>query len=382
MFFLMMACAVHDLRAVAPDAKAQLPDDDGPHPSAQTEWWHVHAELTDVATGEPLRLFTGFVVERTDLDRVAFVPVPAGVNPFHAAYVRMARGSRAWVEDRENFPDVFTAGFRGDGLDVHHGDWRLRREGEALVLAVGAGSARTELTLTTTRPATRPGADGRVEMPKGAAHLWVQEERMKVTGRWSEGGRTRWVEGTGFAKHQWGRIYTPALDGFQWISADLPDGRSLSVAWLRDDQEVGVAGSMAWLSGPDGTRADLDPSTLTVTPTRTWRSPRSGARWPVAWTVRGDGLDLTINAEKDAQELWVFPASIWAGPTRVTGTVDGAPVDVTGFAEQAGAQMPALRGLFYSAPPPGEATPPPPQPEPAPEGGVVPWALTTGPETE
>lgn len=381
---LLLACAVHDLRAVPPGATPVLPDDHGPHDDAQTEWWHVHAELVDVATGEPLRLFAAFVAERTDLDRALFLPVPLAVNPFHTAYVRLANAERAWVADRESFPDFFSAGFSGEGLDLHHGDWRIRHEGGAVVLRVGAGPASTELTLTPTRAPALPGEGGRVKLRPGGAHLWVQEERMAVRGRWVEGGRVRWVEGTAFYKHQWGRLYDPDVDGFEWISADLPDGRSLSVAWLMEDGMRGARGSSAWLSAPDGTRQDLDPAALRVVPTRTWRSARSGATWPVAWTVRGEGLDLAVEAETPAQELWVFPAAIWAGPARVTGTVDGAAVDLVGFAEQVGADAPALRALYRSDPPPGseEEEPPPPPPEPAPEGPSVPWTLQLGAEVE
>lgn len=379
---LLLACATHALRALPPDATVRMPEDDGPHDQAQTEWWHVHAELRDLASGEPLRLFAGFVVQRTDLDRVALLPVPVGVNPFHAAYVRMASPGYERVADRESFPDVFSAGFRGAGLDLHHGDWRLRRDGGALLIRVGAEGARTELRLRPTRAPTRPGQEGRVELSPGARQLWVQEERMEVDGVWTEGGRTRLVTGTAFAKHQWGRIYDPGLDGFLWLSADLPDGRSLSVAWLQDGAQSGVPGSLAWTSAPDGQVEAIDPRALRVRATGHWRSPRSGARWPVAWTVQGAGLDLRVEAERPDQELWVFPTSLWAGPTRVIGSVDGAPVDLVGFAEQAGADRPALRALFRSDPPPGyvaEAAPPAPV---VTDTALVPWSLSLGSEVE
>ena len=77
---LLLACAVHDLRAIDLGVAVTLPDDHAPHDDAQTEWWHVHAELQDVQTGEPLHVFAGFVAERTDLDSVAFVPVPVSAN--------------------------------------------------------------------------------------------------------------------------------------------------------------------------------------------------------------------------------------------------------------------------------------------------------------
>lgn len=382
MIFSLFACATHDLRAVAPDAAVDPAADVGPHDDAQTEWWHVHARLRDVATGEPLDVFAGFVVERTDLDRVVVVPVPLGANPFHAAFVRLATPERAWTADRQSFPDFFAAGFRGDeGLDVFHGDWRLREEGGALVLAAGAGPARTELRMTRTRAPTLPGERGRVRI-RGGTHLWAQEEAMAVRGRWVERGRVRQVEGTAFFKHQWGRLYDPGLDGFEWFSADLPDGRALSIGWLADDGMRGVPGSLAWTATPDGVVTPIDPGALTITPTRTWKSARSGATWPVAWTVRGAGLDVTVAAERDDQEIWAFPAAIWAGPARMQGTIDGAEVDLDAFTEQVGADMPLFRGLFVSDAPPGEEEAPPPPVVVEEPGPAVPWSLQLGAEIE
>lgn len=379
---LFSACALHELRAVPAGATADPPVDDGPHEDAQTEWWHVHADLRDIETGEPLHVFAKFLVQRTDLDRVSVVPIPAAVNPLHTAYVRIAAGDRAWTAERESFPDFFTAGFRGDGLDLYHGDWRIRRDAEELELRVTGGPNAVRLSLTPTRAPTLPGEGGRVELQPDAAHLWVQEDRMAVSGRWVDGGRVRSVEGTGFLKHQWGRLYNPTVDGLLSINADLPDGRSLAIAWLTDDAETGGAGSLAFLSSPDGRIEELRPGEIRVTPTRTWRSPRSHAQWPIAWGVEGDGLDLVVEAERADQELWVFPTPLWAGPARISGVVDGQEVDLLGFAEQAGVKKQPLRALYVSSPPPGDDPPAPPRVAGDDEQHGVQWVFTTGAEIE
>lgn len=373
MALLFLACAVHDLRAVPPDATVDADADGGPHDDAQSERWGVHARLHDVATDEPLDLFAGFAVQRTDLDRVGIVPVPLGVNPFHAASVRVATPARAWTARRHNFPVLFSAGIRDGG--VFQGDWRLIEDGGTVVLAAGAGPVHAELRMTRTRAPTLPGESGRVRI-RGASRLWVQEEAMAVRGRWVERGRVRRVEGTAFLKHEWGRLRAPGLDGFEWFSADLPDGTSLSVGWLADDGRRGVPGSLAWTATPDGVVSPIDPAALRITPTRDWTSPRSGARWPVAWTVQGAGLDLVVEAERDDQEIPAFPGAIWAGPTRITGTLDGGPVAFAGLAEQRG----PTRALYVSDPPPGEVAPAPSLVEAT--DPLVPWTLQLGAEIE
>lgn len=390
MILFLFACVTHQLVGVPPGAVVVPEVDFGPHDSAQTEWWHIHARLWDVQTGEPLDVFAGFVVQRTDLDRVAMVPVPLGANPFHAAYVRLATPEHAWTADRESFPDFFSAGFARGG--PFHGNWSLKEEAGDLVLSTGAGPVKAELRLTPTREPTLPGAGGRVRLAPHAASLWAQDEGMAVQGRWVEGNRVRHVEGVGFAKHQWGRLYDPEVDGFEWFSADLPGGRALSIGWIQNDGMGGVPGTLAWTATADGVVTPLDPTKMQVLPTRWWRSPRSGARWPVAWTVKGEGLDLAVEAERTDQEMWVFPASIWAGPARFAGTVDGDDISVLGFAEQVGADAPALRFLFHSDEPPVEvddtyaaASAPAaltPAVDPAPAEILVPYTIQFGAQIE
>lgn len=381
---LLLACATHQLTAIPPGAFVLPAVDFGPHDDAQTEWWHIHARLQDIATGEPLDVFVGFVVERTDLDTVAFVPVPLGANPFHAAYVRLATPEHSWTADRESFPDFFSAGFSRGG--PFHGNWSLHEEGGALVLAAGAGPVRTELRLTPTRAPTLPGLGGRVQLAPHATSMWDQDEGMAVVGRWVEGNKVRQVEGVGFAKHQWGRLYDPNVDGFEWFSTDLPDGRGLSIGWIHNDGMGGVPGTLAWTSTADGEITALDTTNMRVVPTRWWKSRRSGARWPVAWNVSGEGLDLVVEAERTDQELWVFPASMWAGPARFEGTMDGADVNVLGFAEQVGADAPIFRSLYRSAAPPGESDEPmgalAGPSEPAGDEVLVPYTIQFGAEIQ
>lgn len=331
------------------------PSQEGPHPWAQTEWWHVHADLVEPSTGENLHLFAAFLVERTANDSVIGVPVSLAMPVFHTAFVRIQGDDGAWEADREAFPDVFAAGFRPSTeaipLDVHHGDWRLTWERGTAVLSVSAGSQSLELTLTPTRPVTLPGDGGRVELPIGYAHDWMQYERMTATGTWRDHGRERWVEGIGFYKHQWGRLYDPAVAGFEWVSFDLPDGRSFAVAWVDGKGSRGVPGTLAFYSTAAGVTIPVDPAEMTFTPVRTWRSPRSRAVWPVEWYLTAPGIALRVASERDDQELWTFPASIYCGPARISGTVDGAPIDGPAFVEQVGADDARFRFLYRSEAP-------------------------------
>jgi predicted secreted hydrolase len=349
----LAGCATHDLQDVGALGAVDWATDHRPHAEAQTEWWHVHAALEEPGTGEPLHVFAAFVVQRTDQDRVAGIPAAIGGNPVHAAYVKVQTRDKTWAADRNNIVDVPAARFVGDGLDLRHGGWRVAWEGETLVLKVGAGRHRLDLRLVPEGQPVLPGDGGLVELVPGARHNWVQHDGLRVEGRWQDGGRTRWLEGDGFYKHQWGRLYDPGLDGFEWFDMPLDGGRHLVVAWLLDDGMRGVPGSLAFISDDQGRRVDLPHEQLRVSPVEHWHSRRSGADWAVAWRIEGAGLDLSVSTERDDQEVYGFPAAVYAGPALVSGSFMGQPLQTEAFVEQVGAHMPRLRFLYSSAAPGG-----------------------------
>jgi predicted secreted hydrolase len=406
-FFLLALCAAlpgcarHALRAIPEDAELRLPADEAPHANAQTEWWHVHADLSDTRTGEPLHVFAAFVIQRTDLDRVAGFPLSLAVNPFHAAYVQIHDGVRSWSADRYNVPDLWAARNVGSGLDLRHNGWRIAWEDSCYVLKVDAGPHAVELRLAPVSEPVFPGHGGVVELRPGQRHQWMQVEALRVDGRWTRGIETRWVEGTAFYKHQWGRLYNDENDGFEWFSLDLPGalpeappevavearaeagigdeppapaaepqaavvtfeaapeasfGRSpspssLSIAWLHEDGMRGVAGSRAWIADRKGRIADLAPSSLRIERTRSWHSARSRATWPTAWRIEGPGIDLQIESLAERQEIWALPVPMHVGPARARGSYLGQPVDTLAFVEQAGARVSPLRVLLDSREP-------------------------------
>lgn len=348
---LTSGCARSTLHQVPVGATVELPQDHAPHEWAQTEWWHVHADVVDVATGEPLSVFAGFIMERTDLDRAAFIPIRLAINPYHAAYCQLFEDGRARAAGRYNFPLRFAARFVGDGLDLRMHKWRIAFDQGVVILKTRVGRDQIELRLTPTRPATLPGAGGRITLVPDTLHMWMQWENMEVTGSIRRGKEVRWLEGIGFFKHQWGRLYHADVQGFEWFSFDLPDGRAMVIAWIGMNDVRGVVGSQAWISS-GGTPQPLAIEDLSVTVLKEWRSPATGATWPTHWRIEGAGLELTVSALTNDQEILIFPAPFYVGPARAVGTFNGAPADWPAFIEHVGAFAPIVRPLYKSQSPP------------------------------
>jgi hypothetical protein len=118
----------------------------------------------------------------------------------------------------------------------------------------------------------------------------------------------------------------------------------------------GVPGSMAFIADREGRRVDLPVEQLRVTTVDQWHSRRSGADWSTGWRIEGAGLELTVATERQDQEVFGFPAAVYAGPARATGSFMGRPIDSQAFVEQVGGHMPKLRFLYASRTPAGDGS--------------------------
>jgi predicted secreted hydrolase len=89
---------------------------------------------------------------------------------------------------------------------------------------------------------------------------------------------------------------------------------------------------------------DLDPR-------RTWRSPATGASYPVAWGLRipSEQLTLELRAAVDGQELDVRPSigiAYWEGAIVASGLRNGKPVSGRGYLELTGYAGPGMGSIL------------------------------------
>jgi len=89
-------------------------------------------------------------------------------------------------------------------------------------------------------------------------------------------------------------------------------------------------------------------------PGRTWTSPASKARYPVAWKVQvpGASLDLDVTAVLDAQELNTERSTgvtYWEGAIVIAGQAAGRPITGRGYLEMTGyGVVPVFRSFGLS----------------------------------
>ncbi len=202
-----------------------------------------------------------------------------------------------------------------DDTRVHLRDWSLTR-GAAAAPSTGARyrmQARSEparlsadLVLDTTQPLLLQGDRGfsrKGPLEEQASHYYSQPQ-LAVAGRLQLDGQPLSVEGRAWLDHEWSEtLLAPEAVGWDWIGMNLFDGTALTAFRLRrSDGSALWAGGSVRRAGAGDARA-FDAQEVTFEPGRRWRSPSSGADYPVQWQVDTPAGRFGVRALLDAQEL-------------------------------------------------------------------------------
>ena len=335
------------LSPVTPGRTLNFPRDFGAHPDYRTEWWYVTGWL-EQPDGKPLGFQVTFFRSATDHDAnnpSRFAPKQLIVA--HAALSDPALGRLA--HDQK----IARAGF---GLaqaseattDLKLDAWTMRREDNGSYrIHLPARDFTLTLTLSPTQPLMLQGEAGysRKGLQPGQASYYYSEPHLNVHGTVTRSGKPVSIKGTAWLDHEWS---TTVLDaravGWDWLGANLDDGSALMAFRIRR-----ADGSTLWqhaaLRQRDGRLRQFggkasggknDSGDLRFTPLRVWRSPRTGASYPVGMQIDIDGTRWTLTPLQDDQELdsrQSTGAVYWEGAVRVMR--DGQPAG-RGYFEMTG----------------------------------------------
>jgi predicted secreted hydrolase len=268
---------------VAPGRPIRFPQDHGAHPDFRTEWWYVTGWL-DGPGGRDLGFQVTFFRTRPETDqRNPSAFAPRQILFAHAALSDPATG-RLSHDQRAARAGFGLAEARVGDADVRIDDWRLWRgaDGQFHAQAVGAEFA-FDLAFRPTQPPLLQGQGGysRKGPQPDHASYYYSLPHLAVSGRLRQGRRWRAVGGQAWMDREWSSsILAPGAVGWDWTGLNLDDGSALMAFQVR-----GKDGAALWaggsLRGADGHLAAFAPGEVSFTPVRKWRSPRTGAVYPV-----------------------------------------------------------------------------------------------------
>lgn len=324
---------------VTPGRTLQFPQDYGAHPEHRTEWWYVTGWL-NTPDGKPLGFQVTFFRSRTEHDPdnpSAFAPKQLVIG--HAALSDPAAGRL--LHDQRSAREGFGLAWAKTGdTDVKLEDWRMRRapDGRYLVSVRGAELA-FELQLAPTQPLLLEGEAGfsRKGPQAGHASYYYSEPHLAVSGTVTSKGKPLAVKGTAWLDHEWSsQVLDTNAAGWDWTGINLDDGGALMAFQIRA-KDGGKLWAHATLRDGAGRLSQYGPDQVGFAPQVHWKSPRTGATYPVAATITTGTLRWQLKPLQPDQELdsrRSTGAVYWEGA--VTVERDGRPLgrgylELTGY---------------------------------------------------
>lgn len=257
----------------------------------------------------------------------------------HFAYAAMSARDNGIIEDADG-PQLGTAPFA-----VLWNDFSLAEHNQGLTLKTAlADNSAAELILTPVSPWLDERSD-RLHPDFGPAFAYQCCPRLQATG--TVDGMP--VEGQFWIDRQWGQyegwLLGPQKSGYpvlgwDWFGLNLDDGRDLLISRHRDaaTERSGQIFGVVFNNGEPELSAGVQ-----AVPTRYWSSPRTAARYPVAWNLQVPELGLvgTIEPVIEDQEIPVYGTeAIWEGAVRFQGSVGKTNVGGRGRLELVGYGVP------------------------------------------
>jgi predicted secreted hydrolase len=323
---------------VIPGQAIGFPQDAGAHPAFRSEWWYITGWVKDSDDH-------GFGVQVTffrNRPRVA-ESNPSAFAPrqllFAHAAIADPRQGRLRHDQRAARAGFDLADASERTTKVRIDDWSLELVEDAYVATIVAREFRFELRFAVAQPAMLQGQEGvsRKGQSIENASYYYSQPQLDVSGTVAVDGKRTRVTGTAWLDHEWSSAAMAAhASGWDWAGINLHDGGALMAFRMRDR-----SGNAIWAGGasrgPSGSARPFEPNEIQFTPERRWRSPRTGAEYPVSMRVSAGDQDYVLEPVMNDQELDSRASTgtvYWEGAVRVLrgdGEIGRGYLELTGY---------------------------------------------------
>lgn len=321
----------------------KFPEDFGPHPEYQTEWWYYTGNLASEAGerfGYQLTIFRRALLAEKDRPARDSGWATEGIYMGHFALSDISAGEHHAFE-RFSRAAAGLAGAQGDPYQVWLENWQISQIGEDQYrLSAKQGGIAIDLELVDLKGPILHGDQGYSQKgpERGNASYYYSQTRLETTGTVQTNNGSYQVNGFSWKDHEFS---TNALSegqvGWDWFSIQLDDGSELMVFQIhRADGSIDPFSSGTWIS-PSGETSTLGREQFIIQVEDTWRSPDSGGEYPSRWILDlpWQDLQLQITPFMADQEMNVS-YNYWEGAVQVQGTMAGDKIRGSGYVELTG----------------------------------------------
>ncbi len=338
-------------RRVTGPCAFSFPRDHGAHPGYRIEWWYYtgNLEAPDGARfGFQLTFFRSQL--RPSADRRHW---PERSSAWRTNQIYLAHAALTDIEGRRHYfaEDMARGALELAGVEQHDrkvrvflGNWETVIGPRLHRLAMAGEDFGFELHLEPAKALVAHGENGysRKGTDPSRASCYYSFTRMKTAGEIRLKGRTLAVSGLSWMDHEYSTApLEPGIRGWSWFSLQLENGAELMLFLLNLEAGGYHPASSGTLVAADGTTTTVTSNSIQAEVLRKWRSPATGAKYPLAWRLRLEavGLDVTIQTPVDDQEMQTGKTTgvtYWEGSITVEGRYEGQKVNGRGYMELTG----------------------------------------------
>lgn len=337
----VLALLPSGFRPALPGYVFEFPRDHGTHDEYRTEWWYYTGHLQTESGrryGFELTFFRVGVTppeapqetkwDLRDLALAHFAITDIGGKKFRY-YEKLNRMSPYTAMAAAGRLDVFNEGWRATTMP--DGAWRITasQNGDAI-----------DLVLRTRKPPAIHGENGISVKAQGVGYAshYYSMTRLAVSG--TVAGEK--CSGIAWMDHEFGSsALRENQQGWDWFAIQLDNDSELMLYQIRRTDGTPDVTSSGSLVTSDGEVIHLRHDDFTIRSLRRWKSPKSGATYPMGWAISIPGLKIAVRLDPalDDQEL-VTRASTrvtyWEGACDVDGSFENVSVSGQAYVEMTG----------------------------------------------
>ena len=346
---LMLWAAVasaSEFRLAVPPYAFEFPRDHGSHDDYRTEWWYYTGHLR---TENGKRYGFEVTFFRVGVEPPGS-PAESKWDLQHLALAHFAitdvDGGKFRYYEKLNRSSPFTAQALPGRLHVFNEAWRATTNADgSWRLVAGEKGDAIDLVLRSTKPPAVHGENGVSVKAQGvgyASHYYSMTRLVAAGSIRIEGGKAEEVEGLAWMDHEFGSsALRESQQGWDWFSIQLDNETELMLYVIRRTDGAPDVTSSGSLVTDTGEVIPIRRDQMRVSSRSRWKSPRSGATYPMGWTISVPSLRISLEVSPllEEQELVTRSSTqvtYWEGAVSVTGSSGNVGVRGSGYVEMTG----------------------------------------------
>ena len=333
----------------------EFPRDHGSHPGYRTEWWYFTGNLQS-STGNRYGFQLTFFRRRINpIGSEKKWPKPA--SAWRTSQIYLAHAALSDLNGKRHYYDqcMGRGGLGIAGVSRDHDSarifvekWSARISPKTIHLKAIAEKFSFSLDLTPLKPVVVHGNRGyslKGSTPERAS-CYYSLTRLETNGQVMLAGKTFAVKGLSWMDHEFSTApLEPGIIGWDWFGLQLSDHTEIMIYLLRQKDGRWHPASSGTYVRSDGTTRHLSIHDIDAMVMDTWKSPNSGAVYPVRWRIRilSPAMDLYVSPNLADQEMRTQESTevtYWEGSVSVRGNKNGLLVDGQGYMELTGYAKP------------------------------------------